>query len=174
MKKFIQDLIELGADFSTKRALKRSLKLVGLKPENVDKLYIEFKNDHYREKFRSIEPKDKIVFLPQCLRKTTCKASLDENGYHCVNCSAECKVSAIKTRAESLGYRVFVCPGGSMIVKIIVTYRPKSVLGVACMKEILMAAEDLEQVRVPYQAIELLKSGCVNTDVDLEHVFSIL
>lgn len=174
MKKFIQEMIEAGVDFSTKRALKRTIRLVGLKPENIDRLYIEFKNDHYKEKFNAAEPGRKIVFLPQCLRKPNCKAVLDENGYHCMSCSAECKVSAIKARAEGLGYKVFICPGGSMISKIIISHRPKAVLGVACMKEILMAAEDLEQVRIPYLAIELLKSGCVNTDVELEHVFSVL
>jgi hypothetical protein len=174
MKKFIQELIDLGADFSTKKALKRSLRLIGLKPENVEKLYLDFKNDYYRERFRVIEPENKIIFLPQCLRQITCKAALDEEGYHCVNCSAECKVSAIKTKAEGLGYRVFVCPGGSMITKIVLKYRPKAIMGVACIKEIIMAGEDAEQARIPYQAVELLKTGCVATDVDVEHVFSLL
>jgi len=50
LKKFIQDMIEMGADFSTKKALKRSLRLIGMRPENVDRLYIEFKNDHYRRR----------------------------------------------------------------------------------------------------------------------------
>ena len=174
MKKFIQELIDLGADFSTKKALKRSLRLIGLKPENVEKLYLDFKNDYYKEKFLTIEPKNKIIFLPQCLRKVTCKATLDEEGYHCANCSAECKVSAIKARAEGMGYRVFVCPGGSMITKIVLKYRPKAIMGVAWIKEIIMAGEDAEQARIPYQAVELLRNGCVATDVDVEHVFSLL
>lgn len=174
MKKFIQDLIEMGADFSTKKALKRSLRLIGVKPENIERLYIDFKNDHFRDKFQQIEPGHKIVFLPQCLRRAGCKASLDEEGYHCVKCSAECKVSAIKAKAESLGYMVFVCPGGSMVSKIILKYRPRAVLGVACIKEIIMSGEDAEQIRIPYQAVELLRNGCVNTDVDVEHVFSLL
>ena len=174
MRKFIQEMIDAGADFSTKKALKRSMRLIGLKPENVDRLYLDFKNDYYREKFRAIEPEQKILFLPQCLRRTTCKAALDEEGYHCVSCSAECKVSAIKTKAEGLGYRVFVCPGGSMIAKIILKYRPRAVMGVACIKEIIMAGEDAEQLRMPFQAVELLKTGCVLTDVDVERVFSLL
>lgn len=172
MKKFIQDLIEMGADFSTKKALKRSLKLIGMRPENVDRLYIEFKNDHYRDEFKAIEPKDKIVFLPQCLRTTKCKAPVTEMGYKCVKCSTgKCKVYTIKAKAEKLGYRVFICPGGSMIFKVIRKFRPKAVLGVACMKELVLAAEEL---RIPMQGIELLKSGCVATDVDVEHVFSLL
>ena len=174
MNKFIQELIDTGADFSTKKALKRSLRLIGMRPDNVERLYIDFKNDYYKERFRGAESGNKIIFLPQCLRRPNCKASLDEDGYHCVSCSAECKVSAIKSRAECLGYRIFLCPGGSMIAKIIVRYRPKAVLGVACIKEILMATEELELQRIPYQAVELSKNGCVATDVDVEHVFSLL
>ena len=171
MKKFVQEIIEAGADFSTKKALKRSLRLIGLKPENVDRLYIEFKNDHFREDFLKTEPGRKILFLPQCLRKIDCKAPIDEGGYHCANCSPDCKVSMIKIRAEGLGYMVFICPGGSMIAKLIAKHRPKAILGVACIKEILMGTEDL---RIPYQAVELLKGGCAATDVDVEHVFSLL
>jgi hypothetical protein len=174
MNKFIQELIDTGADFSTKKALKRSLRLIGLRPENVDRLYIDFKNDYHKERFKGAETGNKIVFLPQCLRKPGCKASLDEDGYHCMNCSADCKVSSIRAKAESMGYKIFVCPGGSMIVKIVLKYRPKAVLGVACIKEILMATEELEQRRIPYQAVELSKNGCVATDVDVEHVFSLL
>ncbi len=162
----------MGADFSTKKALKRSLRLIGLKPENVDRLYIEFKNDHYREEFKSIEPKNKILFLPQCLRTVKCRAPVTEDGYKCTKCSAgECKVYAIKAKAEKLGYRVFICPGGSMIFRIIKKFRPKAVMGVACMKELVLAAEEL---RIPIQGVELLKNGCVATDVDVEHVFSLL
>ena len=171
MKKFIQDLIEMGADFSTKKALKRSLRLIGLKPENVDRLYIEFKNDHYREQFKAIEPRHKMLFLPQCLRKTKCKAEVTETGYQCVKCSNDCKVYAIKAEAEKRGYRVVISPGGSMNFKVIRKFRPKAVLGVACMKELVLAAEEL---RIPMQGVELLKNGCVNTDVDVEHVFSLL
>ncbi|MEM5812425.1 MAG: DUF116 domain-containing protein [Candidatus Aenigmatarchaeota archaeon] len=172
MKKFIQDLIEMGADFSTKRALKRSLKILGVKPENVDRLYIDFKNDHYREDFSLISPKFKIIFLPQCLRKISCRALLTESGYKCTNCSPDdCKVYAIKSAAEKKGYRVFICPGGTMVFKIIRKLRPKAVLGVACLKELVLAAEEL---RIPMQGIELLKNGCVNTDVDLEQVLSFL
>ena len=77
-------------------------------------------------------------------------------------------------QAEGRGYNVFICPGGSMIARIIHKHKPKAVLGVACIKEIIMAAEELDMKRRPYQAVELLKAGCVSTDVELEHVFRVL
>ena len=58
-----------------------------------------------------------------------------------------------------------------MIFSIIKKYKPKGVLGIACMKELILAAENID---MPIQCVELSKSGCINTDVDIEKVKSIL
>lgn len=164
----IQKLIGLGVDLSTKKALKRALKMIGLKPENIDHLYVELKNEIHKEAFSKINPKYKIVFLPQCLRKATkCKAKIGEEGYECVKCSKDCKAREIREMAENAGYKIFVVPGGSMVSKIIYKYKPKAVIGVACMKELVMS---LEELQLPLHAVELSKDGCVETDVDIEKV----
>jgi len=172
MKKLMQKVIGMGADFSTRKALKSTLRFIGVKPENIDKLYVELKNDYYREAFSQIPPKHKIVFLPQCLRSTDCKASVTKQGFVCNGCNKnDCKVYKIKNKAESKGYRVFVTPGGSMVAKIVKKYKPKAILGVACMKEIVMA---MESIPLPGQAIKLTKNGCISTDVKLREVFNTL
>jgi len=164
----IQRLIGLGVDLSTKKALKKALDIIGLSPENIDRLYIELKNEIHRENFGKVAPKYKLVFLPQCLRKSRkCKAKLGEEGYDCIACSKDCRAAEIKRLGESAGYRVFIVPGGSMVSKIVAKYRPKAVVGIACMKELVMA---LDELRVPTHAVELLKDGCVETDVDMEKV----
>ncbi len=171
MKRTIQKLIGLGVDLSTKKALKAALKILGIKPENVDKLYIELKNNIHKKGFDLVPPKDKIVFLPQCLRNSKkCKAKLTKYGYVCVECGA-CKVFKIKNKAEKLGYRVFIVPGGSMVLNIIKKEKPKAVLGVACINEIVTA---LEEIKIPTYGVELLRDGCVDTDVDLNEVYNLL
>jgi hypothetical protein len=174
MKTLVQRLISTGADLSTKKALKNTLNYLGIKPENIDHLYIELKNSIHRDAFRRTSPKDKIVFLPQCLRNSkTCKAVLGPNGWECMKCSGHktCKVFRIRQRAESLGYRAFIVPGGSMVFKLLEKLKPRAVLGVGCMKELVMAAEEL---RIPGQGIPLLRDGCVDTDVSLSEVFDAL
>jgi hypothetical protein len=164
----IQRLIGLGVDLSTKKALRKALDIIGLNPDNIDRLYIELKNEIHRENFGRIFPEHKIVFLPQCLRNgTKCKAKIGEDGYECVGCSKDCKASEIKKLGEASGYKVFIVPGGSMVEKIVIKYQPKAVIGVACMKELVMA---LEGLNVPTHAIELTRDGCVETDVDIEKV----
>lgn len=171
MSKSIQRLVSLGVDLSTKKALKTALKVLGIKPENIDKLYIELKNDIDKDDFKKIQPSKKAVFLPQCLRNSVkCKAKLGELGYECIDC-CNCKASQIKKEAESLGYRVFIVPGGSMVKKIIKKTRPHAVAGVACMNELAMA---LDEFRIPTQSIELSRDGCVDTDIELEKVFTVL
>lgn len=174
MKMLVQKLISTGADLSTKKALKNTLNYLGIKPENIDKLYIELKNSIHRDTFMRISPAHKLLFLPQCLRNSrTCSAVLGPSGWRCKKCSGHgtCKVFRIKQRAESLGYRVFIVPGGSMTFKLIEKFKPKAVLGVACIKELIMAVEEL---RVPAQGIQLLRDGCINTDVSLKDVFDVL
>jgi hypothetical protein len=173
MKKLIQKILSMGADFSTRKALKSTLGFLGVKPENIDKLYVELKNDFYRDRFRKIHPEHKMVFLPQCLRNPGCAARITKLGYDCNGCVSKekCKVYAIKSRAEDLGYRVFITPGGSMVINIIKKFKPKAILGIACMKEIVMAMENLS---VTGQAVELTRDGCVNTDVKMSDVFDIL
>jgi hypothetical protein len=174
MKVLVQKLLSTGADLSTRKTLKNTLNYLGIKPENIDRLYIELKNSMFSERFRRIDPKDKLIFLPQCLRNArTCKAVLSPIGWGCVKCSGHntCKVFRIKQKAESLGYRVFVVPGGSMVFKLISELKPKAVIGVACIKELVMAVEEL---KVPAQGVLLNRDGCVNTDVSLKDVFSVL
>lgn len=174
MKKIIQKILSMGADFSTRKALKTTLGFVGMKPENIDKLYAELKNDYYKEQFKDIPSKEKIVFLPHCLRKYGCDAKVERNiGYKCNGCKnhKSCKVYAIKNEAEKKGYRVFVTPGGSMVMDIVKKMKPKAVIGVACMKEIVIA---LDNLNVPLQSITLSRDGCVGTDVKIKEVFDVL
>jgi uncharacterized protein len=162
--KLVNRLIGLGVDLSTKKALKSALGMIGISPENIDHLYIELRNEIMKGEFEEIKSKYKLVFLPQCLRKSSkCKAKLGEDGFECVGCSTDCKAGEIKRLGETEGYKVFIVPGGSMVGKLIKKYEPKAVVGVACIKELVMA---LEEIKAPLRAIELSKDGCVETDVE--------
>lgn len=169
--KIVQKLISLGADISTKKALKMALKTIGAHEENVDKIYVDLKNSVNKDSFRKVENKDKIVILPACLRHSSeCKASLTKDGYACIGCGA-CKISEIKRRAEEKGCRVFIVPGGSMALEIVKVHTPKAVMGVACLNELVQAVEN---IRVPCQGVQLLKKGCMDTDVDVKEVMDTL
>ncbi|MFQ5648283.1 MAG: DUF116 domain-containing protein, partial [Candidatus Aenigmatarchaeota archaeon] len=134
MKVLIQKLVSVGADLSTRKTLKAALHVLGIKPENIDKLYIELKNSVNRGRFKAIPAKHKVLFIPQCLRNSKkCRAKLTPQGYVCGGCGS-CKAFVIKKRAERLGYRVFIVPGGSLVSNIIKKSRPRAVMGIGCLK----------------------------------------
>ena len=167
MKKLIQRLISTGSDLSTRKTLKKAMSAIGADPENIDKIYVEVKNSIHKDEFRNTPAKDKIIFLPQCMRHPTkCKATLGKYGYECKHCGS-CKITKLVKEGEKRGYRVCVVPGGSMVLKVINELKPKAAMGVACLKELVMAHEEIS---IPTQSVELSRDGCINTDVDVRKV----
>lgn len=169
MKKIVNDLINLGVDLSTRYAFKKALRILGEEPDNADRIYIELKNRIFRDRVSKMKPEEKILFLPHCMRKADkCKPKVTDEGYNCNGCTVTgCRIYQIKDYAENKGYKVFTVPGGSMVFNVIKRHRPKGVIGIACMKELILAAENLS---IPAQYIELDNDGCINTKVDMEKV----
>lgn len=138
---------------------------LGIDEKELMKLYIEMKNKLHKNRFAETDFSNRILLLPQCLRSRTCEAELTEFGYKCNECN-KCKIPEVKKYAEKMGYKVFIIPGGSIIEKIIKTFKPKAILGVACLKELVLGCIACEKVGIPAQGVVLLRDGCVETDVD--------
>lgn len=109
---------------------------------------------------------EKIIFLPHCLRNQNCKAKLEADGYHCLNCG-KCEIGGFKKKAEEFGYNVFIVPGASMIRKIMEEHgSAEMVVGVACESELKEGAKLMRRYKIKAKTLQLLKDGCVNTEVD--------
>jgi len=132
-----------------------------------------------REKFRAVPPAERVLFLPHCLRKPKgCRGETTEEGLICKHCSADCHVNQLTSYATSRGYRCFVVPGGEMVFNLVEKHRPKAILGVACNHEMGQAAQRIgskeSTVSFAYQGVPLIKTGCVDTKVDIGAVKSVL
>lgn len=108
---------------------------------------------------------DKALFLPHCCRKhmdSNCKATFEPetSSYTCSHCSKDCMVSQATNYAKDKGYDVYVLPGASCLSKIFEKHSYDAIIGIACTDEIKMAAKSLLKLRIPSQAIPLLKNGC--------------
>ncbi len=146
---------------------------LGMDEKELMKLYIDVKNKLHKDKFVKTDFSNRILLLPQCLRSRSCEAELTEYGYECSDCG-KCRIPEIKKIAEDLGYKVFILPGGRIVEKIIKTFKPKAVLGVACLKELVLGSVACEKAGIPAQGVALLRDGCVETDVKLTEVFKAL
>ncbi len=176
----ISRLLALGADLSTRGAVKKALKGIVEDDEALDQIYVAIKNRAYREAFSRVPVNKRAVFLPACLRNSQkCKAEMTpEAGYVCKRCGA-CVIKDLVEFAEKLGYKhIYVVPGGSLVMKIIKRGLKNreilAALGVACTAELVEASEKLSILGLPQQGVPLLKTGCVDTLVDKEEVMRVL
>lgn len=129
------------------------------------------------EKFKAIPHNKKAIFLPQCLRSVECKAKNTDKGIICEECG-KCKICNFKKEAEKKGYNFFIAPGASLVMKVMARYKFEGVLGVACIPEIEQAykqgKERIKKGKITPIAIQLLRDGCVNTDVEWEKLYEII
>ncbi|AEH25247.1 DUF116 domain-containing protein [Pyrococcus yayanosii] len=171
----IAKLLSLGTDLSTRNAIRAALSLISENEELADQIYVELKNKAFREDFAKVPPEKRAVFIPQCLRNVrNCKAEFTEYGWKCKKCGS-CPIGEIIEYGESLGYTQFyIVPGGSLVKKILKNKVPKgeikAALGIACWPELAEAGEKLSHLKIPIQAVPLLRAGCINTLVDVEVV----
>ncbi len=136
----------------------------------VDDVGVRLRNYINRQKFLSVPPSERFIFMPQCVRSTECPAKLTPEGIKCVDCG-RCNVGAAKKYAEGMGYRFFIVPGSSFIKRIMKKYRPRAIVGVGCQMEIKEGLDLCHSYDIPAMGVPLTKSGCVSTNLDWEQFY---
>ena len=104
---------------------------VGVDAKIVDQIGVEVRNSVNEKYFKKLEPQDKILVLPHCLRHTDCEAKLESSGLVCTDCN-RCVIGVLKNKGEDMGFKVFIIPGSTFLKKILEKNDFKAVLGVAC------------------------------------------
>ena len=133
----------------------------------IDNIAIKVRDEINKEKFRHVPAEKTLIFLPHCLRHRDCPATLQKEGLNCTECGL-CSIGAIKKKADSLGYKLYIVPGSSFVKKIVKENKFQAVIGVAC-------HEDLNQVMMLLsdfcpQGVLLEKTGCFETKVNVKKV----
>lgn len=147
--------------------LKRFCRILGLDSTLPDQVGVAVRNKVNLKKWRTIKPKDKLIFLPHCLRAGDCEAKLGKHGVECNFCG-KCRIGLIKKEAEPLGYHVYIVPGSSFVEKILKEEKFKAVLGVACYEDLNLMMMKLESFTP--QGVLLTHDGCYQTRVDVKEV----
>ncbi len=156
-------LADAGAHLNIARATETLAKKFGLSESMIQYTHIELRNSIYEPEFKKIPYKDRVIFLPHCVRNTkVCKAESDGEGFVCKHCGA-CGLSDATKKSEDLGYKVFIVPGGSMVKKIVEKHKPKGIIGVCCFNEALLAFDSFKKTKIVPQAVLLLRDGCKDT-----------
>ena len=164
----IGKVVDSGAHLNAAKASENIAKKLGLSESMVQYTHIELRNAVYEPEYKKIPFKDRVLFLPHCSRDIkVCKAESNGEGIICKHCGG-CNIDEAKKMAEDLGYKkVFVVPGGSMVKKLILKYRPKASIGVCCFDEAQLAFAMLKGTGIVPQVALLLRDGCKDTMINL-------
>lgn len=150
--------------------LKRLFVSLNLDETVVDKIQIGIRNKILGDKYFTSKTKERIVVFPYCLRTTECKAKVSpEVGVKCLKCG-KCKIGEFKEICDQSSIKVFIAPGGSFVKRVLKRHPNSSVLLVACHVELNEMMKILSAKGIPEYGILLSKTGCIETDVDMELV----
>lgn len=196
LSKIPRELFEETEVFVKQISLKRKIDTFAknmVKKYNIDKLgdlsfndalsvmrdIIEIQKSNQRLKTFFVKSNDRAVFLPHCCRKymdSNCKATFEPttSTYTCTHCSKDCMVNKATEYAKNEGYDVYILPGASCLNKIFTKKKYTGIIGIACTDEIKLASKSLLKMRIPTQAIPLLKNGCAGTLFNLESLIHVL
>lgn len=171
IRESIGDLIDKGGHLNVAKSTQYIAKKFGLSDRMINYTHIEMRNMLNEPKYKRTPYNERVLFLPQCLRNSSkCKAVMGDEGWECRNCGA-CVVCEIRKMADELGYKkVVIAPGGSMVHKVIVKYKPKAVLGVGCFEEVNMAFDKIKGTNVAPQGVILLNEGCKDTMANMDEI----
>jgi len=174
IKLFLSTAMVISLNTPARSIIEGLIKRIGLFDEKwIHYTHVQMQNNMFKDAFKKVQKSDRVVFIPHCLRDVkNCKAPIDEDGYHCTKCG-RCVIGRIVEECEKRGMKWYMCGGGTQVINIINRTKPKAIIGIACYNEIMLALEKLKGSGVPLQAVMLRKSGCVNTEVDLNEVIEI-
>lgn len=141
--------------------------ILGIDAVELMTFMITIDNQMNLHSFEKTPVTNRAVFFPQCLRSAECPAHLTPEGIICRNCG-RCRLGEVIPVLEDAGYKVFICPGSTLIKRMVKKYQPKAMIGVGCLTEVKEGLELGRRISMTTIGVVTLKDGCVETDLDYD------
>lgn len=154
--------------------LRRLLSFFRVDPTLIDRVSVEVRNVLNYQAYADTALKDRVLLLPQCIRSTDCPAKLSSLcGIKCMECG-RCDIGKLSVICKELGVRLYISPGGTFTMRILMYNRPKpkAVVGVACYPNLHEGMLNANLMGVAAQGVPLTTTGCVNTAVDVDEIIT--
>ncbi|MEI7856207.1 MAG: DUF116 domain-containing protein [Methanomicrobiales archaeon] len=168
---YFPQLIKAGLVFF-EGLMKAFFRLLGLEDREMLTFLIKIHNTMNTTEFSRIPVTGRAVFVPQCLRSSSCPAHLTPEGLKCRACG-QCSVGEAGRILEKMGYRIFIVPGSSFIKRMVKKYRPKAIIGVGCLSEVKEGIDIADKMGLLVMGVVTLKEGCVETIVNWSDVYEV-
>ncbi len=156
----------------TEGMVKAICKLFSLDDQELIAFSIRLQNHMNAREFSKIPVNRRAIFLPQCLRNCECPAHLTPEGLICKRCG-KCEVGTHIDMFKDMGYMVWICPGSTLIKRMVKKYKPKAIIGVGCQMEVKEGLEMADKLGLIAMGVVTLKDGCVETLVNWNSVMEI-
>jgi len=124
----------------------------------------EILNRALRDKF--MDAKRKVVLLPTCMRIAddhTCKAKLEGSEKKCISCNPQCNVGKVNASLKAHRIDVYLIPHSSNFSKTLKRWKEVpdvSLVGVACVLNLLLGGYEMISLGIPSQCVYLDFCGC--------------
>ncbi|MBQ0106941.1 MAG: DUF116 domain-containing protein [Methanocorpusculum sp.] len=141
--------------------------ILGIDAVELMTFMITIDNQMNLHSFEKTPVTNRAVFFPQCLRSAECPAHLTTEGIICRNCG-RCRLGEVIPVLEDAGYKVFICPGSTLIKRMVKKYPPKAMIGVGGLTDLKDVLELGRRISMTTIGVVTLKDGCVETDLDYD------
>jgi len=141
-------------------------KLFDVKKEAIEYSFLEVNNQLVRNKKLVLLPERTLILLPHCLQKASCTHKITIDIQNCQRCGA-CKIGELISIAEEYQVHLAVATGGTAARKVIQDLRPKTVIAVACERDLISGIQDAYPLPVLGILNERPQGPCYNTSVDV-------
>jgi len=144
--------------------------LVGIKKNRLRESFV-FVNNAFikamrKKKFRS---KEVLILLPHCLQNVECKIRISTEIHNCIKCG-KCDIAQLCEVADKHDVPIAIATGGTLARRIVLKYRPKFIIAVACQRDLVSGLQDVFPIPV-FGVLNLRPEGpCFNTRVEVDQI----
>lgn len=146
-------------------------KLIGFDKLEIENSFIQVSNQLVSPERLDIKPEEVLLLLPHCIQQAECEYKVTHNLDNCRRCG-QCQIEDILELEEKYKINVAIATGGTLARKLIKEFKPKTVLAVACERDLTSGIQDIYPMPV-IGVVNIRPEGpCINTLVDLEKLES--
>lgn len=143
--------------------------MIGISKERIRESYVHVNNAFIKAKQQKFKPSELLILLPHCLQKTYCEIRVTTNIFNCEKCG-KCDIARLAELADKYNVNIAIATGGTLARRIVLNYRPKFIIAVACERDLVEGLKDTFPIPV-YGVLNIRPEGpCINTRVDTDKI----
>lgn len=144
-------------------------KMLHIPKDIIKSSYIEVNNKLIQSRVIDTEPSEILILAPHCLQKWDCPYKVTADVSNCRHCG-RCDIDRLWKLSRQKGVNLAVVTGGTLARKMVVQYKPKAIVAIACERDLTEGILDTNPLPVIGVLNKRPEGPCKNTCVDINMV----